>query len=276
MRARPLVWSLLLGVGASRRREPSFYATCKWQLSLHQTKAQREILKDVRRTMQYHPLFRSRQGLGLLCNVLSVLSFLRASIGYCQSLNVLCATLLLFLSEENAFWALDAILEALPRDYYSPSMVDSKADVQILGVLLTQRMPRLARHLQDLEVDLTGVCVSWFLCLFVDVLPWETTLRVWDLFFLHRHPSVLLSVSLAVLQSLAPALIEMDSAGDALLHLMHAPYALLDADALIEAAVGGTCWVTAEETDKWRARLRPRIEQEYLESVQFIQGANNK
>ena len=43
-----------------------------------------------------------------------------------------------------------------------------------------------------------GADMQWFLCLFVNSLPLETCLRVWDAFFFERCASVLFRIGLAL------------------------------------------------------------------------------
>ena len=64
-------------------------------------------------------------------------------------MNVLAATLLLFLDEESAFWALEALVgRLLPARYYTPSMAGAVADQSVFADLLLERLPRLFVHLK--------------------------------------------------------------------------------------------------------------------------------
>ena len=58
-------------------------------------------------------------------------------------------------------------------------------DQRVFESLVEARMPKLHAHLQKFEVPLAPITYQWFLCLFVNTLPLETTLRVWDC-FLHE------------------------------------------------------------------------------------------
>ena len=48
-----------------------------------------------------------------LKNILLAYSVRNPQVGYCQSMNFLCAMLLLYLEEEQAFWVLAALVEVL-------------------------------------------------------------------------------------------------------------------------------------------------------------------
>jgi hypothetical protein len=71
--------------------------------------------------------------------------------------------------------------------------------------LVDASFPRLAGHLERLGAHVAGVSTQWFLCLFVNSLPLETCLRVWDLFFLEACASALFRVALALVDVYAQA-----------------------------------------------------------------------
>ncbi len=73
--ARPLAWDCLCGATKDLNANPEYYDTCLLQFTFRPTKSHGDILKDVRRTMQYNPLFRSPEGSGRLANILSAFSF---------------------------------------------------------------------------------------------------------------------------------------------------------------------------------------------------------
>jgi hypothetical protein len=97
------------------------------------------------------------------------------AVGYCQGMNLLTSTLLLVhADEEEAFWTLSAIIERiLPEDFFSPSLLPSRACPLVLLDYVQEFIPKLHTHLTELGVDLAAICFSWFLSLFTDCLPAE-------------------------------------------------------------------------------------------------------
>ena len=99
------------------------------------------------------------------------------AVGYCQGMNLLASTLLLVhADEEEAFWTLSAIIDRiLPVDFFSPSLLPSRACPLVLLDYVQEFIPKLHAHLTELGVDLAAICFSWFLSLFTDCLPAEVS-----------------------------------------------------------------------------------------------------
>ncbi len=269
--ARPAVWEALTDAPQQRAENPEFYETCLWQLSVRPTQAQGDIAKDVARTMQSRELFRTQEGMEMLSNILSVFSFRHPRIGYCQSMNIVTAALLLFLPEERTFWVLDHLLTViLPADYYTPSMLDVRVDLRVLAVYIGKRLPTLAAHLRALNVDISVICLPWFLCLYVDVLPPESAFRVWDVLFAEGNTAVLFRVALALLHAATPAILAMTEPGQVFMHLSALPGSVLDCDALLASAHAKPCYLSQEKVDKWRARVAPELQKELLAGIKFV------
>ena len=99
------------------------------------------------------------------------------SVGYCQGMNMLAATLLLtYTEEEDAYWTLLAIIERmLPATFFSPTLLASRADQMVLDDLVKQMVPKVYNKLGELGVDLASITFGWFLSLFTDCLPVEVS-----------------------------------------------------------------------------------------------------
>ena len=92
-------------------------------------------------------------------------------------MNLITSTLLLVhADEEEAFWMLVAIVERiLPENFFSPSLLPSRACPLVLLDYVQEYTPKLHAHLTELGVDLAAICFSWFLSLFTDCLPVEVS-----------------------------------------------------------------------------------------------------
>lgn len=145
-----------------------------------------------------------------LKNILLAYSLRNPAVGYCQSMNFVCAMLLLHLEEEQAFWALAALVETLLlADYYAPSMIGTRVDQLTFQSCLAWKLPKLFAHIRSLDVILEPILCPWFLCLFLHVLPLDAVQRIWDCFFFEGNV-ILFRVGLALCKLLEPELLAAD------------------------------------------------------------------
>ncbi|KAI8983861.1 rab-GTPase-TBC domain-containing protein [Pilobolus umbonatus] len=131
-----------------------------------------------------------------LRRLLLAFSLYAPSIGYCQSLNYIAGMLLLFMNEEEAFWVfVKTITKILPPNVYDVTMEGANIDQNVLMILIYERFPHIwnkisgGKSFWECEEDGTGmptcslVTSHWFLTLFINILPVESVLRVWDCLF---------------------------------------------------------------------------------------------
>ncbi|KAM9674507.1 growth hormone-regulated TBC protein 1 isoform 2-T2 [Dama dama] len=151
---------------------------------------------------------------GPLYNVLLAYGHHNHGVGYCQGMNFIAGYLILVTkSEEEAFWLLDALVGRILPDYYSPSMLGLKTDQEVLGELVRLKLPAVAALMDGHGVLWTLVASRWFICLFVDVLPVETVLRVWDCLF-SEGSKILFRVALTLLKHHQASILEATSVPD--------------------------------------------------------------
>ncbi|KAG8825586.1 hypothetical protein FRC18_010247 [Serendipita sp. 400] len=201
--------------------------------------AMEEIEKDVTRTMPLNVFFGGDgQGVDKLRSVLGAYSLRNPAVGYCQGMNLVASTLLLvFADQQEAFWVFVAILERiLPPDFFSPSLLVSRACPLVLLDYVEEYLPKLFKHLNDLGIDLPAICFSWFLSLFTDCLPVETLFRVWDIFLCDKDGmDVLFRVSLAILKIGEEDLLRCQSISSIYSLLESIPTKMWDSDMLLKA-----------------------------------------
>ncbi|KAG1738405.1 rab-GTPase-TBC domain-containing protein [Suillus paluster] len=195
-----------------------------------------EIEKDVGRTMPLNVFFGGDgAGVDKLRRVLRAYSRRNPAVGYCQGMNLVTSTLLLVhADEEEAFWVLSAIIERLlPEDFFSPSLLPSRACPLVLLEYVQETMPKLYMHLTALGVDLPAICFSWFLSLFTDCLPIETLFRVWDVFLVDGL-DVLFRVALGILRNNEQELLQCESNSAVYVSLENLPTRMWQSDKLLQ------------------------------------------
>ncbi|KAF9906450.1 hypothetical protein BX616_000723, partial [Lobosporangium transversale] len=139
------------------------------------------------------------KGINRLRNVLSAYAWKNPDLGYCQAMNIVTSAILIYQSEEQAFWTLNVLCDRLLPGYYSTSMYGALLDQTILEHLLDKTMPILSKHLKKVDVQLSVACLPWFLSLFINSMPLVYAFRILDCFFF-EGPKILFQISLAVLK----------------------------------------------------------------------------
>ncbi|KZT02541.1 TBC-domain-containing protein [Laetiporus sulphureus 93-53] len=226
--------------GGLDMREPGIFTDLLAQ-SDDESGVVREIEKDVCRTMPLNVFFgRTGAGVDKLRRVLTAYSRRNPSVGYCQGMNLVTSTLLLIhADEEEAFWVLSAIIERiLPPDFFSPSLLSSRACPLVLQDYVQEHIPKLYHHLTELGVDLPAICFSWFLSLFTDCLPIETLFRVWDIFLVDGL-DVLFRIAFGILRMNEQELLHCGSIPAVYVALESLPNRMWETDKLLQVCMCG-------------------------------------
>ena len=108
-------------------------------------------------------------------------------------MNIVVSVLLIYLSEEQAFWILTVMCDRLCPGYYAINMVGAVVDNHVFEALVEKHMPTLDDHLKKHEIQLSVACLPWFLSLYINSLPLPFALRIVDCFFMDG-PKVLFQI----------------------------------------------------------------------------------
>ena len=180
---RGKVWMYGSGAMFKAASNPFYYKNLLNQSKDENTQAMDDIEKDLHRSFPEHPYFQNENGINSLRNVLVAYSFHNPIIGYCQSMNIVCALLLLYLDEEDCFWLLCTICDDILPNYYNRAMIGSSVDVHVLELLLKKYQPEIYNHLTNINFPTSLVCQPWLLCLFIGHVPLQQNLRILDCIF---------------------------------------------------------------------------------------------
>uniref|UniRef100_A0A3B3BG25 TBC1 domain family member 8B n=1 Tax=Oryzias melastigma TaxID=30732 RepID=A0A3B3BG25_ORYME len=207
------LWMLFSGAVNDMATHPGYYTELVEQSLGTSTLATDEIERDLHRSLPEHPAFQSDTGISALRRVLTAYAYRNPKIGYCQAMNILTSVLLLYAKEEEAFWLLVAVCERMLPDYFNRRIIGALVDQAVFEDLIRENLPQLVEHMTDLSF-FSSVSLSWFLTLFISVLPIESAVNVVDCFFFDGIKSIL-QLGLAVLDYNMEALISCSDDAEA-------------------------------------------------------------
>lgn len=136
---------------------------------------------DVPRTFPNHPLFQKEGYRDKLQRLLTAYSLREPIIGYCQGMNAIAAVLLMFMSEEKAFWTLCALVEDRLNGYFTKNLVGLFVDQSVFEEQLRKKMPHLTQHFTTINFPISAITSKWFMNIFFGSVPTEV-----DIFFLSQ------------------------------------------------------------------------------------------
>ncbi|KAF7732772.1 hypothetical protein EC973_000044 [Apophysomyces ossiformis] len=259
---RGKAWMHYSGAKAKMNQEPDLYDTLLEKLdTLHPHNEYAEMIqRDLHRTFPDNTRFccavTSADGsttmipeindeLQKLRRVLLAFTLYSPDIGYCQSMNFLVGYFLLFVTEVEAFWLLVVLVhDYFPKNMFDETMEGAHIDQAVLMMLIYEKIPtvwnRIAPRRCFWECEQannlppsTLVTSHWFFTLFVNILPVETVLRVWDCLFIEGY-EVMFRVALTVIKLSEEKICTAEDPMDALQILQNTPRRMVDCHRLME------------------------------------------
>ncbi|KAM4734826.1 uncharacterized protein FYW61_007802 [Anableps anableps] len=188
LQLRGQAWALLLEIEKVKQDNPGKYEKMKQQARNFSTEI-KQIDLDVNRTFRNHIMFMDRFGVKqqALFHVLAAYSVYNTEVSYCQGMSQIAAILLMYLNEEDAFWALSQLLTDSKHSmhgFFIPGFPKLQRFQTHHELILSKMLPKLKKHL-DKEQMTTGIySTKWFLQCFIDRTPFTLTLRLWDIYIL--------------------------------------------------------------------------------------------
>uniref|UniRef100_A0A8C7ZJ45 TBC1 domain family, member 2B n=1 Tax=Oryzias sinensis TaxID=183150 RepID=A0A8C7ZJ45_9TELE len=241
---RSKVWRWCVSFHVKKFRDhlaPDYYETLLNVAREKPNPASKQIELDLLRTLPNNKHYASPSAAGIqkLRNVLVAFSWRNPDIGYCQGLNRLAAITLLYLDQEDAFWALVAIVEVfMPRDYYTKTLLGSQVDQRVFKDLMSEKLPRLHAHFEQQMVDFSLITFNWFLVVFVDSVVSDILFKIWDA-FLFEGPKIIFRFALALFKYKEEEFLKLHDSTATFKYLRYFTRTILDSRKLMNIAFAG-------------------------------------
>ncbi|GAB4827452.1 hypothetical protein Ancab_034336 [Ancistrocladus abbreviatus] len=234
---RGLVWQLISGSRDLLLMNPGVYE----QLVIYETSAaELDIIRDISRTFPSHVFFQQRHGPGQrsLYNVLKAYSVFDRDVGYVQGMGFIAGLLLLYMSEEDAFWLLVALLKgavhAPMEGLYLAGLPLVQQYLFQFDHLMREHLPKLGEHFSQEMINPSMYASQWFITVFSYSFPFHLALRIWDV-FLYEGVKIVFKVGLALLKCCHEDLVKLPF--EKLIHgLRNFPDEVMDPDTLLPMA----------------------------------------
>ncbi|XP_051238038.1 TBC1 domain family member 10B [Dicentrarchus labrax] len=201
----------------------------------------RQIALDLQRSFPTHRSLMGEspeaiEGQAKLFRVLIAYAKYSPQVGYSQGMSYIAAVLLMQLGEEEAFWALTALL-GKPKyltELFDLSLNKVQHQVKVFDQFLKHRKPQLSQHMESVGVLSVHFVMPWFLTLFSSLPCWDTVLAVWDLIILHGLSAVF-RTALTIIELLEPRLLDLHDEGAVLPLLLRVPVDVAQYTVLVPA-----------------------------------------
>ncbi|KAG0170024.1 hypothetical protein DFQ28_004967 [Apophysomyces sp. BC1034] len=224
-----------------------------------------------------HGIQKDVPAINALRRLLSAFSLYSPTIGYCQSLNYVAGLLLLFMKEEEAFWTFVALIhDILPPNIYDVTMEGANIDQNVLMLLLSERCPQIwnrisggksfweCEEMEGAGMPTTSLVTShWFLTLFINILPIESVLRVWDCLF-YEGQRTLFRVAIAIFKMNEHEILAVEDSLEVFQVVQNTPKKMVDCHRLMDTTyhkLGSTTRVSEQELEKRRKMFKIRREE---------------
>ncbi|XP_051007313.1 USP6 N-terminal-like protein isoform X1 [Acomys russatus] len=203
LQLRGEVWALLLEIPKMKEETRDLYSKLK-----HRARGCspdiRQIDLDVNRTFRNHIMFRDRYGVKQqsLFHVLAAYSIYNTEVGYCQGMSQITALLLMYMNEEDAFWALVKLFSGPKHAMHGffvqgfPKLLRFQEHHE---KILNKFLSKLKQHLDSQEIYTSFYTMKWFFQCFLDRTPFTLNLRIWDI-YIFEGERILTAMSYTILK----------------------------------------------------------------------------
>ncbi|XP_031616395.1 USP6 N-terminal-like protein isoform X2 [Contarinia nasturtii] len=185
---RPEAWKRLLNIKDMISKNEGVYQQMLKLARTFSTET-RQIDFDVNRQFREHVYYCERYSTKQksLFNVLIAYSMYNMELGYCQGMAGVAGILLMYMDEEEAFWALSIFMCDPKYAMHGLFIVGFPKLQRFLShhdKILAKFLPKLHKHFTKHSLDAILYSIKWFFVIFVERIPFSLCLRIWDIYMI--------------------------------------------------------------------------------------------
>ncbi|BEJ12645.1 hypothetical protein CspHIS471_0211050 [Cutaneotrichosporon sp. HIS471] len=223
-----------------------------------------QIDLDVPRTISGHALFRTRFGHGqrALFHVLHAFSQSCGTCGYCQGMGSVAATLLCYFEPERTYSLMVRLHDLYDlHGMFAPGFPGLLETFYVQERLMESIMPDVYASFKRNMISSSAWGAKIYITLFVNVVPFNVQLRLWDALFLDGIDVMIIGV-MALLWAFRRELAHPSADFESILSLLSSYYVPEDDDAMLEW-MRRLLWQSGvrEMLTHWRREWRKKVEQ---------------
>ncbi|CAG9763280.1 unnamed protein product [Ceutorhynchus assimilis] len=197
------VWLKLLHIEKIKKENKGKYQEMMKLARKYSTDA-RQIDSDVNRQFREHLHYRERYSIKqqMLFNVLTAYAMYNSEVGYCQGMSGVAGVLLMYMDEEDAFWAVHILLsdpKYAMHGLYKEGFPKLTRFLAHHDKILTKLLPKVKKHFDKHGLDTILYSLKWFFVCFIERVPFSLCLRIWDI-YLYDGERVVTAMAFTILK----------------------------------------------------------------------------
>ncbi|ESN99017.1 hypothetical protein HELRODRAFT_67442 [Helobdella robusta] len=210
---RGLVWSKILKLNDVKKENEGVYEDMK-QKARRWCPDIRQIDLDVNRTYRNHIMFRKRYDVKQqsLFHVLAAYSMYNTEVGYCQGMSQIAAIMLMYMNEEDAFWAMSQLLtndRHAMHGFFIPGFPKLIRFQDHHDKILKKFLPRVKKHLTRNDMYTPLYTIKWYMQCFLDRVPFPLAMRLWDI-YIYEGERLLVAMSYNIIKMHKKRIMQLD------------------------------------------------------------------
>lgn len=210
------VWKRLGGVEELTQKQKKTYSFLAKRTTAPEISQQIDL--DVKRSHIEHEFFAKPYSSGQIAmfNMMRAYSLYDDSLGYTQSMSDIAGFLLMYLQEEDAFWVFVQLMfdpRWAMQQYFTDGFPKLSEACFIQARLLKKYLPDVYDHMVQVDFipeTIQPHAMEWFMALFIRILPYELTFRIFDVVMSHGYDAIY-NFSLGMYKILRPELLKVSS-----------------------------------------------------------------